>query len=308
MTTRREFITAAAGVGAFAAAGCQTTGSHGKRQIVDAQIHLWRAPSADWQWVPGMKPQMPEPFTIEKLLPLMDEAGVDRTVIVPPSWPGDRNDYALEAARRYPDRFAVMGRITLRNPQSAALLPTWRKQPGMLGVRVTFLNKDIAMLSDGSAEWFWPAAEKAGLPVMFLASEQGPYFARVAERHPGLQLIVDHMGLSTSVQAVREGKFDGPISHTLSLAKYPNVSVKLSSAPTYSREGYPYRDINPHIKRLFEAYGPRRCYWGTDITNAFDKATYRQRITHFTETFDFMSESDKDWVMGRAILERLRWA
>ena len=308
MTTRRQFIGSALGAGALAAAGCQTTGSGGKREIVDAQIHLWKAPSADWPWVPGMKPQMPEPFTIEKLLPMMAEAGVDRVVIVPPSWPGDRNDYGLEAAQRYPTRFGVMGRIPLRNPKSAALLPGWRSQPGMLGVRVTFLNKDVEMLTDGSAEWFWPAAEKAGLPVMFLAHEQGPYFARVAERHPGLQLIVDHMGLTLSVQAVREGKFDGPISHTLSLAKYPNVSVKLSATPNYSLQPYPFRDITPHIRRLFEAYGPRRCYWGSDITNGFDKATYRQRIAHFTETLDFLTESDKDWIMGRSILERLSWA
>ena len=58
--------------------------------IVDAQVHLWKAESEDWNWVPGMKPQMPEPFTIEKLVPLMDQAGVNRAVIVPPSWPGDR--------------------------------------------------------------------------------------------------------------------------------------------------------------------------------------------------------------------------
>lgn len=276
--------------------------------IVDAQVHLWKGPSADWPWVPGMTPQLPEPFSIEKLVPMMDEAGVDRVVIVPPSWPGDRNDYALEAARRHPSRFGVMGRIALRNPQSAALLPAWRSQPGMLGVRLTFLNKDLAMLSDGSAEWFWPAAEKAGLPVMFLAGEIGPYFARVAERHPGLQLIVDHMGLSLSVPAVREGKLDGPLSNVLALAKYPNVSVKLSSAPTYSHQAYPFADMKPHLKRVFEAFGPKRCYWGTDITNSFDKATYRQRITHFTETLDFLSESDKDMVMGRALLERLRWA
>ena len=115
------------------------------------------------------------------------------------------------------------------------------------------------------------------------------------------------MGLSLSVPAVREGKFDGPVSHVLMLAKYPNVSVKLSSAPTYSQQPYPFRDMTPHIKRLFEAYGPRRSYWGTDITNAFDKATYRQRIAHFTETFEFLSEDDKDWVMGRGILARLRW-
>ncbi len=43
------------------------------------------------------------------------------------------------------------------------------------------------------------------------------------------------------------------------------------------------------------------------MTNGFGKATYRQRITHFTEELSFLSEQDKDWVMGKSILERLRW-
>ena len=146
------------------------------RTIVDAQVHLWKAESEDWKWVPGMKPQLPEPFTIERALPLMDEAGVDRVVVVPPSWPGDRNDYGLEAAKRYPNRFAVMGRIPL-NPASAALLPKWKQQPGMLGVRLTFMREQAANLTSGAADWFWPAAEKAGLPVMFLAPDNIPKFA-----------------------------------------------------------------------------------------------------------------------------------
>src|SRR4029079_15504895 len=100
------------------------------RRIVDAQVHLWKAESDDWKWVPGRKPQLPEPFTIEKLVTLMDEAGVDRAVIVPPSWRGDRNDYGREAAKRYPNRFAVMGRFPL-HPDSAKLLPKWREQPGL---------------------------------------------------------------------------------------------------------------------------------------------------------------------------------
>ena len=310
MLTRRKFLGTTAGAGAALATGAQPALSQpaGKRMIVDAQIHLWKAESEDWKWVPGMKPQLPEPFTIERALPMMDEAGVDRAVVVPPSWPGDRNDYGLEAAKRYPDRFAVMGRIPLQNPKSAELLAKWREQPGMLGVRLTFLGPAAKWLSDGTADWFWPAAEKAGLPVMFLAPGKGMDMVRVAERHPQLQLIVDHMGMSLSDEAIRAGNFEGAISDTLALAKFPNVSVKLSSAPTYSKEPYPYRDINPHIRRLFDAFGPQRCYWGTDITNAFNKATYRQRITHFTEALDFLSEEDKDWVMGRAILQRLKWA
>jgi predicted TIM-barrel fold metal-dependent hydrolase len=249
---------------------------------------------------------MPEPFTIEKIVPMMDEAGVDRVVIVPPSWPGDRNDYALEAVRRYPGRFAVMGRIPLQDPKSTELLPKWKEQPGMLGVRVTFLNALAPWLTDGTADWFWPAAEKAGLPVMFLAPGQSPAFGRIAERHPGLNLIIDHMALSKDI--AEEGKIGEAIGQVAALAKYPNVSCKVSSSPTYSHDSYPFADMKPHLKRVFEAFGPQRCYWGTDITHAFGKSTYRQRITHFTETLEFLSEDDKDWVMGRAIEQRLGWA
>jgi predicted TIM-barrel fold metal-dependent hydrolase len=113
------------------------TAKPAKRMIVDAQVHLWKAPTSDWPFVPGLTPQLPEPMTIERLLPLMDEAGVDRVAIVPPSWIGERNDYALEAVHRYPDRFRVMGRFPIQNPQAGARLPAWKKQFGMLGIRLT---------------------------------------------------------------------------------------------------------------------------------------------------------------------------
>ncbi len=250
-------------------------------------------------------PQLPEPFTIEKLVPMMNEASVDRVVIVPPSL-SDRNDYGLEAARRYPNRFAVMGRIALKNPKSAALLPKWKEPAGMLGVRVTFNREAAAWLTDGTADWFWRAAEKAGLPVMFLTSGTLPLFALVAERHPRLTLIIDHMGLSSEV--VKNRTIPAVIDQAVALAKYPNVSIKMSAAPNASLEPYPFRDMTVHLRRMFDAYGPQRCYWGTDLTNSFAKASYRQRITHFTEELNFLSESDKDWIMGRAILARLNWA
>jgi predicted TIM-barrel fold metal-dependent hydrolase len=272
--------------------------------IVDAQVHLWKANTPDRPWYPGRTAQLPEPFTIEKLIPMMDEAGVDRAVIVPPGWEGDRNDYGLDIARRYPGRFAVMGRIALTEPKNAALLPKWRKQPGMVGIRVTFHRPPTASLTDGSADWFWPVAEKYNIPVMFYGAPMAQ-FAPIAERHPGLPMIADHFGMTGDI--AKGGKIPEAIAATAALAKYPNVSVKLSSAPLYSSQAYPFHDMTPHIRRLFDAFGPRRCYWGTDLTNSFNKASYRQRVTHFTETLDFLSAQDKEWVMGRAILERLGW-
>ena len=191
MWSRRSFLSSTLGAAAgltmqgVQQAPAQTPAARGDRRrlIVDAQVHLWRAETPERPWVRGMVPQLPEPFTIEKLLPMMEEAGVDRVVIVPPSWEGDRVDYALEAAKRYPDRFAVMGRIPLKSPQAPDLLPKWKDQPGMLGLRLTFLGAQAAWLTDGTAEWIWPAAEKAGLPIMFLSGKL-PEFVRIAERHP----------------------------------------------------------------------------------------------------------------------------
>jgi predicted TIM-barrel fold metal-dependent hydrolase len=311
MLSRRSFLNSTLGVSANVLVPVQASrraaAQPARRMIVDAQVHLWKAESPDWQWVPGLKPQLPEPFTIERLVPMMDEAGVDRVVVVPPSWPGDRNDYGLEAARRYPGRFHVMGRIPLQNPQSAALLPQWKEQPGMVGIRLTF-NNDVTIpwLTDGTADWFWSAAEKTQVPVMVFAPGMVSKLGPIAERHPRLTLIIDHMGLTASM--AKDNSIPAAIDQAVALAKYPNVSVKLSGSPGVSLEPYPFRDVSVHLQRVFEAYGPQRSYWGTDMTNSFAKASYRQRVTHFTEELSFLSESDKDWVMGRAILARLEWA
>jgi predicted TIM-barrel fold metal-dependent hydrolase len=92
-------------------------------QIVDAQVHIWAANSADRPWPASgrSEPHRPEPFSAADLLAEMDAAGVDRAVIVPPSWEGDRNDLALEACRLHPQRFAIMGRLDVDPANEAAL-------------------------------------------------------------------------------------------------------------------------------------------------------------------------------------------
>jgi predicted TIM-barrel fold metal-dependent hydrolase len=280
-------------------------GAAQRRLIVDAHVHLWKASTPDRPWVAGTRPQLPEPFTIERLIPLMDDAGVERVIIVPPSVEGDRLDYAQEAVKRYPGRFGIMGCIALNDPTTARRFPGWTGQPGVLGIRLNITVDQAAWLTDGTADWFWPAAEQADIRVTFLTTGQTYRFARIAERHPQLVLIIDHMGVSSAT--ARNNAVAAAIEQSLALAKYPNVSVKLSAAPLFSSEPYPFRDVTPYIRRLFDAYGPRRCYWGTDVTNSFAKATYRERVTHFTEELNFLTEDDKDWIMGRALVARLEW-
>jgi predicted TIM-barrel fold metal-dependent hydrolase len=273
--------------------------------IADSQVHIWGADTPERPWPAGRanQAQKPYPVTKDMLLKEMDAAGVSRVVIVPPSWEGERNDLGLEAARLHPDRFAVMGRLALDTPESRALVANWRKQPGMLGMRFTF-HTDVykPWLTDGTADWFWPAAEQAGIPLMVLMPGSLDILARIATAHPKLKLTLDHVGLRATGKGAAAF---ADLPAVLALAKHPNVAVKASGMPSLSAEGYPFRDLHPYIKQLVDAFGPRRTFWGTDLTRM--PCTYRECVSLFTEELPWLKGEDLEWVMGRGVCEWLGW-
>ena len=195
--------------------------SQARRRIVDAHSHMWQANTPERPWIPGTRPQLPEPFTIERVVPMIEEACVDRVIIVPPTLEGDRLDYGQEAVKRYPGRFGIMGLINLADPTTAQRFPAWREQSGVLGIRLNIAGEQARWLTDGTADWFWPAAEKAGIPVMFLTTGQTPRFAVIAQRHPQLTFIIDHMGVSS--QTLRNGKLPEAVIQSASRPRSRNI-------------------------------------------------------------------------------------
>ncbi len=273
--------------------------------IIDAQVHIWRAETAERPYIKedASKPHRPIPLTYDSLLREMSAAGIDRVILVPPSWEGYRNDYALEAARKYPDRFAVMGKVPLNDPASKSKLPTWLEQPGMLGFRISFRHSGThSFLDDGTADWFWADCERYDIPVMIFAPFAVAKIGAIAEHHPGLRVIVDHMGLNVQWR----GKDLAPgIDVLLKFARMKNVGVKASCLPCYVAEPYPFPTLHPQIRRVVDAFGPQRIFWGTDLSQM--PCSYRQAVTLFTDELGFLSAQDKEWIMGRALAHWLRW-
>ncbi len=272
--------------------------------IADAQVHIWAGDTPERPWVPGHahRAHRTTPFSADDLLREMDAAGVARVVIVPPSWEGDRNDLALAAARAHPDRFAVMGRLPVDSPAHAEKLPGWCGQPGMLGIRLTFRQAhETLLLTEDRPAWFWPGVERAGIPIMMAATGLLDHVGPIAARYPGVRIAICHL-------ALRREKDDAAFADLpklLALARHPNVAVKASALPCFSTEPYPYRGFHGYIRQVLDAFGPKRVFWGTDLTRL--PCSYRQGVTMFTEELPFLSAADQDWVMGRGVCEWLGW-
>lgn len=273
--------------------------------VTDAQIHVWEAdrPGRPWPQPPRNKPQRDSGFSAAEAIAEMDAAGVDRAVIVPPTWVGENNATALEAAEAYPGRFAVMGRFDIDARDREEQLAHWLEQPHMLGLRVTFLAKPRwDQLEDGSLDWFWTACERHAIPLMVLFTGMPAKALPIAERHPGLTLILDHMALRLD----RRGPDAfADIEVLESLARFPGVCVKVSSVPNFSAEPYPHVDVHPYLRRLYGAYGPQRLFWGSDVTRL--TGAYRDCVRLFSEALDFLTQEDREWILGRALAERLGW-
>ncbi len=264
--------------------------------IVDAQIHLWAKGTTS---VPHRK----EPYLVDEALRDMAAAGVDRAVVHPPMWDPDSNELAVEAARTHPDRFAILGFFPLDQPPGRWVVDAWKRRPGMLGARFYFHEPhNRNWPSDGTLDWLWPAAERAGMPIALAAANFLPVVDQVAARHPGLKLIVDHMAVPP--------RSKGESAHIrlpelVALARHPNVAVKATGQPGYCEDGYPFRSLHDKLHRVFDAFGPQRMFWGTDITRM--PCSWRQCVTLFTEELPWLKSRDLELVMGRAVCDWLGW-
>jgi predicted TIM-barrel fold metal-dependent hydrolase len=278
--------------------------------IVDSQVHIWGAdtPERPWPVPPAGLKAVPVhnngiPFTQEHVLGEMNVAGVDRAIIVPPSWEGDRNDLALAAAAAHPDRFAVMGRLDIQRGDATEQIRTWLQQPGMLGLRFALHTPLLERpFVSGELDWVWREAEASCVPDMILVPHRlMPSVAGVAERHPGLKLVMDHLGL---VLGKDDEAFAG-IGKLLELARYPNVAAKASITPFFTTDAYQFRNLHEPLRRVFDAFGPKRMFWGSDLSRL--PCPYRQGVTMFTQELSWLDGEDLDWVMGRGVCEWLGW-
>lgn len=280
--------------------------------IVDSQVHIWKDETPDRPWLPGARERMKlnghrlEAFSYQECIGLMDEAGVDRALILPPSWEGDRVDYAIEACEAHPERFGIMARVPQDKPEEAkAMLRDWRGVPGIKGTRLTFHRpQDRNWMIDGTCDWYWPYAEENNIVTMVHAPVWKAELGAIAKRHPGLKIIIDHMGIMARCVDDAIGYW---VSETADLHVHPNIYVKVSALPGYSTQPYPHTNIAKYVREMVDKMGPERCFFGTDLTRLLDHGqTYTHTIEQFTKHMDF-TPHELEQIMGQGISKCLNW-
>ena len=196
-----------------------------------------------------------------------------------------------------------MGRFDPDQPGGREIVASWRDEPAIRGVRFTFHRPhQRPWLVEGRLDWLWAYAERHGLPAMLLVAHHDlPYVARLAERHPGLRIALDHFGLTEG----RDKSAFAEFGEVLALARLPNVALKASCLPLYTSDRYPFARLHPYLRQAYDAFGPQRMFWGSDLSRL--PCSYREGVTMFTEGLPWLPAADLELIMGRALCAWLDW-
>ena len=249
--TRRDLLRAGAAAALMPAAG--------REPVVNAAEHAWvvndqRFPIRE-ELATCPKNLVKYDYSAEWLISEMDQYKNDHVVISHVCYYGRDNSYTVHCVKTYPRKFSGYGLLVgyrLYRPddkENPSRLERLMKEDGLIGLRISpIYDRDVVWFNDRVCYPLWKKAEELRAVFhVFLAPHQVRQVADMAERFPGVTVVIDHMAMIDINAPDSEGF--GPL---LEMVKLPNVYIRTTMVNLSKTKELPYRDVWPFLRRLYD--------------------------------------------------------
>lgn len=272
--------------------------------IIDSHCHAWTY----WPY----NPPVPDPTSrgrVEQLLNEMDLHGVDKAVIICAQIDhnSENNAYIAEVAAQHADRLYQFPDVdcswsaTYHAPGAADRLRVIAERLPIKGFTHYLRHDDDGswLYGEAGTAFFQVATEFNLIASISCAPHHQPALRKVAERFPSLPILCHHLA---GIRAYAEPSQKG-LEEVLASAQLPNIYIKLSGFAYCSavKWEYPYADTHWIIRSLYEHFGPTRMCWGSDYPVVRFYMTYQQALEAFRTHCTFVSDEDKEWILGKTL-------
>lgn len=269
-------------------------------------------------WLQRYSPIMVEAeWSPEQMIAFMDANGVDKAVLQAGYMePNYCIEYFSECMRRFPGRF--IGTVTTvydiekseeyREAELKKLRHAVQKK-GMKGIFQGYPREQN--IEDEKFEPFWDEISRLNICHFFWTGFQpkDEYLQSLArienvmKKYPEANVVIGHLG--GNVRPPGDPNFTDTPKELLNLLRLQNVYFEVGYVLAFEnwdiwRENYeyPYPLHNRIIKAIYDEVGAERLLWGSDVPNLYRTCTYHQCKDLVRLHFDFMSEAERDLVLG----------
>jgi L-fuconolactonase len=208
------------------------------------------------------------PVSFEALIAAMDDAHIDRAVVVQASTVyGNDNSYVVEAVRAHPDRLSGVFSVDVLASESVTQMERWL-DAGLSGLRLfttgTTMPGQAGWLDDERSFPAWDYAQKHKISICLQMTALGiPAFLNMLARFPDIRVLLDHLA--------RPELTGGPpyaeAAPLFSLAAHPGVFLKLTNR-TIREAARGASTPAEFFPLVLAAFGADRIAWGSNFPAA----------------------------------------
>jgi L-fuconolactonase len=263
---------------------------------IDAHQHFWDIGRFQYPWMPGESP-LRRNYLPQDLDPILKRNRFEGSVVVQANTILDETRWLLELAAQHDFIQGVVGWTDLTDPHTGAALDEFQRHPKFKGVR---------HLVHDEPEVNWLLREDVMGGLRELARRAIPYdllvrpqhlklVPRLAERVPGLSMVVDHM----AKPPIAAKRMDGWAEDMAAAAKIPNLYCKLSGMITEADpRGWKAEHLRLYVAHVFSLFGPDRLMFGSDWPVCTLAGTWKEVLAAFTRAIGPPSIDVREKLLG----------
>ncbi len=249
---------------------------------IDAHQHFWEVGRFPYPWMPPEPSKLRRSYLPEHLAPILARNRFDGSIAVQAATDPGEVHWLLELAARHDFILGVVGWVDLTSPRLGQTLDELQKNPKFCGVRHPAHD-------ESDLEWLLREDVIAGLREvarrrlpydLLLFPEHLPLVPRIAERVPGLRMVIDHI----AKPRIARRQMDGWAQAMERVAQVPNLHAKLSGMITEADPGdWKPEDLAPFVQHVFHLFGPDRLMFGSDWPVCLLAGTWKEVLAAFTQ-------------------------
>ncbi|MGW8179917.1 MAG: amidohydrolase family protein, partial [bacterium] len=264
---------------------------------IDSHQHFWQLSRFHYPWLAGAGEVLKRDFLPADLEPLLEAAGVNKTVLVQAHQSVEETIWLLDLAKQNEFIAGVVGWVDLNDCRVGDTLDRLCAEPYFKGVRHVWHDEP-------NEDWIMQPQVIRGLreladreiPYDFLTFPSHlKYIPRVLEEVPQLRSVVDHI----SKPPIASGELEPWRQDLRLISSHPGVHCKVSGMVTEADHSkWKVQDLEPYVGAVVEIFGPERLMFGSDWPVCLLAASYGQVIDAAGKTLAGLSENHKEAVLG----------
>jgi L-fuconolactonase len=272
---------------------------------IDAHQHFWDPDRFDYAWMPPAPSALRQVFEPDRLRPILERNRFGGSVAVQAHTSLAETRWLLDLAEANDFICAVVGWVDLTDRGLGRTLDELQRRRKFKGVR--HLVQD-----EPDDEWLLRPAVVAGL--VELARRELPYdlllhprhlplVPVVAERAPGLRMVIDHIAKPPIASQTME-----PWARDIAAAAaLPQVCCKLSGMITEAkRESWKAEDLRPYVSHALRIFGPDRLMFGSDWPVCLLAGSWKETLAAFTQAIGPQPMEVRERLLGGTAQEFYR--